>query len=216
MKAYAHYGISFMLVLFSVAVATLDAGALTGSPASLTFTAAQGASSPSSQTVVFSKGNKRQVVAWASSDNALWLSVTPTSGTIAQSDQIVVTANTSGLAAGVYSAMVIITAKKGGSLSIPVTLSVTGPSSTPSQPSPSVSTTATLTWSPNTEPDVAGFKVYIGNAPGVYGSPIVLGNVTTYVASNLALGKTYYFAVSAFDTSGNESPLSAVVSKSVY
>jgi len=116
----------------------------------------------------------------------------------------------------VYSAMVIITAKKGGSLSIPVTLSVTGPSSTPSQPPPSVSTTATLTWSPNTEPDVAGFKVYIGNAPGVYGSPIVLGNVTTYVASNLALGKTYYFAVSAFDTSGNESPLSAVVSKSVY
>ena len=215
MRTYPYCAIGFVLVLISITVVAPDALALNASPSSLTFNAAQGASNPSSQTVVFSKGNKRQVIDWASSDNAAWLSVTPTSGRIAQSDQIVVTANTSGLSAGVYSAIVTITAKKGGSLSIPVTLSITGSASTPSPPPPSV-TTVTLSWAANTESDLAGYKVYVGTAPGVYGSPVTLGNVTSYTVSNLALGNTYYLAISAFDTSGNESPLSAVVSKSVY
>ena len=114
-----------------------------------------------------------------------------------------------------YSAIVTITAKKGGSLSIPVTLSITASASTPSPPPPSV-TTVTLSWAANTESDLAGYKVYVGTAPGVYGSPVILGNVTLFTVSNLALGNTYYLAISAFDTSGNESPLSAVVSKSVY
>ena len=42
------------------------------------------------------------------------------------------------------------------------------------------------------------------------------GKVTSYVANNLTVGKTYYFAISAYDTSGNESGLSAVVSKRIY
>jgi len=43
-----------------------------------------------------------------------------------------------------------------------------------------------------------------------------VGNVTSYVVSNLAKGSTYFFAVAAYDTSNNESLLSAEVSKSVY
>jgi hypothetical protein len=88
--------------------------------------------------------------------------------------------------------------------------------SSPPPPSSTGSTTASLTWSPNTETDVAGYKVYVGNAPGVYGAPINVGKVTSYVLSNLIPGNTYYFAVSAYDTSGNESAPSSVVSKSIY
>ena len=40
--------------------------------------------------------------------------------------------------------------------------------------------TATLTWTPNTESDLAGYKGYVGTVPGIYGPPISLGNVTTY------------------------------------
>jgi hypothetical protein len=56
----------------------------------------------------------------------------------------------------------------------------------------------------------------MGNAAGVYGAPVVLGKVTSYTAGNLQLGNTYYFAISAYDISGNESPLSTVVTKSIY
>jgi hypothetical protein len=73
-----------------------------------------------------------------------------------------------------------------------------------------------LTWSPNADVDLAGYKIHFGNAPGIYGVPIDVGNVTSYVVSNLTLGNTYYFAVSAYDKNGNESGLSTVVSKSIY
>ncbi len=63
----------------------------------------------------------------------------------------------------------------------------------------------TLTWDANTEPDLAGYKVYYGTAPGAYGTPIDVGNVTTYTVTGLADGQTYYFAATAYDTVGNES-----------
>jgi hypothetical protein len=34
--------------------------------------------------------------------------------------------------------------------------------------------------------------------------------------TNLPVGQTYFFALSAYDNAGNESPLSAEVSKSIY
>ncbi|MFQ5598095.1 MAG: fibronectin type III domain-containing protein, partial [Nitrospiria bacterium] len=71
---------------------------------------------------------------------------------------------------------------------------------------------ATLSWSPNTEVDLAGYKVYFGNASRTYGTPITLGNQTSYTVTGLGLG-TYFFAVTAFDGAGNESTFSAEVSK---
>jgi hypothetical protein len=41
-------------------------------------------------------------------------------------------------------------------------------------------------------------------------------NVTSYNLANLAIGTTYYFAVSAYDTAGTDSALSNEVSKSIY
>lgn len=71
----------------------------------------------------------------------------------------------------------------------------------------------------NSETDLAGYKVYVGTAPGLYsypGSPIVIGRTDNYAITGLPVGQTYYFAISAFDDSGNESALSSEVSKSIY
>ena len=78
---------------------------------------------------------------------------------------------------------------------------------------------ATLSWSLNTESDIAGYKIYVGTAPGLYmypGSPFIVGVTGSYTIGGLPSGQTYYFAVSAFDTFGDESGLSSEVSKSIY
>jgi PKD repeat protein len=56
--------------------------------------------------------------------------------------------------------------------------------------------------------DLAGYKVYYGLASRSYSSDVDVGNRTTYTVSGLAGGKRYYFAVTAYDTSGNESAFS--------
>ena len=69
------------------------------------------------------------------------------------------------------------------------------------------------------EPDLAGYKVYVGTASGTYsfpGSPFQTGIVTSYTVSNLPKGQTYFFAITAYDSAGNESLLSAEVSKSLF
>ncbi len=72
--------------------------------------------------------------------------------------------------------------------------------------------TAILSWNPNTESDMAGYKVYYGNSSGSLATSLDVGNVTQYTL-NLTDGQTYYFAVTAYDTSGIESGFSNVVSK---
>jgi hypothetical protein len=77
----------------------------------------------------------------------------------------------------------------------------------------------TLTWTANGEPDLAGYKVYVGTASGTYNapeSPFVVGKVARYTVSSLPKDQTYFFAISAHDNAGNESALSAEVSKSLY
>jgi hypothetical protein len=96
------------------------------------------------------------------------------------------------------------------------------PRSTPSStsPPPNGSTgNVRLSWRANQEPDLAGYKLYIGTASGIYnfaGSPFSIDIATRSTAFNLPKGQTYYFALSAFDTAGNESVLSAEISKSLY
>lgn len=69
-----------------------------------------------------------------------------------------------------------------------------------------------LAWNPSASEDVAGYKVYVGLSSRNYGEPIVIGNQTTYTVTGLTEGTTYYFAVTAFDLSGNESGFSNEVS----
>jgi hypothetical protein len=78
--------------------------------------------------------------------------------------------------------------------------------------------TAILSWNPVTSSDLAGYKVFVGTSSGVYnypGSPFTIGVVNTYTIT-LPKGQTYFFAVSDFDTSGNNSGLSNEISKSIY
>lgn len=78
---------------------------------------------------------------------------------------------------------------------------------------------AVLTWDQNTESDLAGYKVYMGTASGQYGPPVDVGLTATpqaprHVIEPLADG-TYYFVVTAYDQSGNESGFSNEDSKTI-
>ena len=66
--------------------------------------------------------------------------------------------------------------------------------------------TVQVTWNPNTEEDLAGYRLYVGEASGQYGEPVDVGNVTGHVMEITPQhGAMYYFALTAYDTSGNES-----------
>ncbi len=77
----------------------------------------------------------------------------------------------------------------------------------------------TLSWDPPTTnvdgtpvTDLTGYRIYYGLSSRNYSWVIEVGNVTTYKIENLS-PNTYYFAVTAYDTSGNESDYSNEVSK---
>ena len=63
----------------------------------------------------------------------------------------------------------------------------------------------TVTWDANSEEDLAGYKVYYGTSAGNYLSPVNVGNVTVYEITGLTADTRYYIALTAYDTSQNES-----------
>lgn len=71
-----------------------------------------------------------------------------------------------------------------------------------------------LSWSPNTEPDLAGYNVYVTDDPGDPASyelaGVVPAGVTTFVDAR-PRGHDYSFQVSAVDESENTSTASAPV-----
>ena len=79
---------------------------------------------------------------------------------------------------------------------------------------------ATLSWNPNQEPDLAGYLTYIGTSSQNYSVVKDAGmtlnqNNPSYAVEDLEPGVMYYFAISAYDQNGNESPLSDEVEKMV-
>ncbi len=86
---------------------------------------------------------------------------------------------------------------------------------------------ATLSWKANTEPDIAGYKIYYGVfprtdscPPGGYPNKIDTGKTNTrnspsYTIGNLEEGKTYYFSLTSYDISGNESCFSKEINKTM-
>lgn len=79
----------------------------------------------------------------------------------------------------------------------------------------------TLQWDPNTEPALAGYKIYYkADAPGPPftgtesaqgASPVNAGNQTTATLTGLDPARSYYFAVTAYDAGGSESAYSNTV-----
>jgi len=68
---------------------------------------------------------------------------------------------------------------------------------------------ATLSWDENKESDLAGYIVYWGSESGNYDGAIDVDNTTSWQIPS-DVGK-YYFAVTAYDLSGNESSFSKEV-----
>lgn len=84
-----------------------------------------------------------------------------------------------------------------------------------------LSGSAFLSWALNTEPDLAGYKIYYGTemrkgdcpATGGYPQSVDVGNVIEYNFNNLEAGRTYYFSITSYDKSNNESCFSQEVKK---
>jgi hypothetical protein len=65
-----------------------------------------------------------------------------------------------------------------------------------------------VSWAENSESDVAGYKVYYGTTSRNYQLHVDTGAFTSVEIDGLCSGTSYYFAVTAYDNSGNESAYS--------
>jgi hypothetical protein len=65
-----------------------------------------------------------------------------------------------------------------------------------------------MAWDAVSDSSLAGYKIYYGYASGQYSSNVNVGQVTSASLSGLDQSKAYYIAVTAYDTSGNESSFS--------
>jgi hypothetical protein len=201
-------GVSAKTLPVTLTMTTTTTGATIGfNPTSLTFTGTVGGTNPAAKPINISNTGGG-TLSWTASDNAAWLTLSPVSGT--NSGTVTANVNLTGLATGTHNAIITITAS--GSTNSPrqipvsLTLSVTAAS------------TATLTWNASTESDLTGYKVYRGTASGTYGAPLTtLPKMTTsYTTTGLLTGTTYFFVITAYDSSGNESIFSNEVSKSIF
>jgi hypothetical protein len=100
------------------------------SPTSFSFAATQGGLNPSNQSLSISN-TSGGTLHWLVSDNAAWLSLSPTSGT--NSGTVTVSVNITGLSAGTYNATITITAAgaTNSPVDIPVTLMINAIGQTP-------------------------------------------------------------------------------------
>src|SRR5439155_2481946 len=62
----------------------------------------------------------------------------------------------------------------------------------------------TLAWDPNTETDLAGYKLYSGPSTGLYPFGGVVVNLTTYRLSGLLEGGPYFFPATAYNLNVGE------------
>jgi hypothetical protein len=119
---------------------------------------------------------------------------------------------------GTTAGITISATNAGGSSSVgPFTIVVSAAPASPATGS------ATLSWTAPTQntdgtpvTDLAGYHIYYGTSSGTWTSTITVleANETSYVVSGLSPG-TYYFAVVAFNTAGEDSPQSNVGSKTI-
>jgi Fibronectin type III domain len=96
-------------------------------------------------------------------------------------------------------------------------------SGTTPPPSTAATSSVTLAWQPPTTnsngspiTDLAGYKIHYGTESEKYTQEVSVANagLTRYVVDNLAKG-TYYFAISAYNSQGVESALSAEVKETL-
>lgn len=74
--------------------------------------------------------------------------------------------------------------------------------------------TVLVTWDASVSPEVMGYRVHYGTAPGAYAVTVDVGNTTSASIGNLGPG-TYYFAATAYDSNGISSEFSNECSKTI-
>ena len=75
--------------------------------------------------------------------------------------------------------------------------------------------TVNISWLSNSDSDLAGYKVYYGTGTRNYQHYIDVGVLNNAVIDGLSEGVAYYFAVTAYDTLGNESAYSDEVQANI-
>jgi hypothetical protein len=125
---------------------------------------------------------------------------------------------------GTYSSIVISASDGISSASLaPFSIQVTGTATSSGGGSTSTTGSATVTWTPplqntngSTLTNLAGFTISYGTNSSSLSSTIKVANagLTRYVIDGLAAG-TYYFAVAAYNSSGQTSSLSGLASKTI-
>lgn len=81
-------------------------------------------------------------------------------------------------------------------------------------PGIALSTDVSLAWDHSTSTGVTGYKVYYGTSSRSYVAPVIVPYQNFATVTGLPSG-TYYFAVTAFDASGNESAYSTEISTTI-
>ena len=72
-----------------------------------------------------------------------------------------------------------------------------------------------IAWDPQSDPKVAGYMIYYGQGSRNYTAKLDAGKSTSYTIPSLVDGKTYYFAVTAYDTAHTESGYSNEISRTL-
>lgn len=192
----------FSITVSAPTAVTPTPPAISGTPATTdiigtTYTFTPQASAPSGDSLSFSVQNKPSWTVFSIASGTL-------SGTPTTAD------------AGTYSNIVISASDGGASASLPAF------SITVNQPA-SASGTATVTWTApvanvdgSALTDLAGYHIHYGTSASSLTTIVDVPSpgATTYTLANLASG-TWYFAASAYTTSGLESTLSNTLSKSI-
>lgn len=67
---------------------------------------------------------------------------------------------------------------------------------------------AWLGWTPPSNEQTAGYKIYYGTVSRVYNHSLAVPAVNSFKINHLVIGQVYYFAVTSTDTNGGESSFS--------
>jgi len=159
-------GASTLMVNVSITITSASAGAITATPSTLSFTAVNGGSAPSSQTVTLTSSPS---TSFAAASNQSWLLVSPNSGTTGTSGAtLTVSVVTSGMGVGTYNGKVTVS-NTVGTVSIPVTLTIT-----------SMAVAQTITASPAS---LSFVEILTGSVPASQTVQLTAPSATTFTAA---------------------------------
>ncbi|MEZ5399104.1 MAG: malectin domain-containing carbohydrate-binding protein [Bryobacteraceae bacterium] len=127
------------------------------SPSSLTFNATVGGANPVNQTINITNAGGGGAISWTASDDATWLSVSPTAGST-PSNGVVVSAATAGLQQGVYTGTITVNGNS-ETRTVAVTFNVAAPPVLTVAPS-------SLTFNTNVGSNPASQSIAITNTGG--------------------------------------------------